>query len=137
MGVYEIGGPSDFVLKYSDGSYRLVELERPSKLLATRRGEPRAEVNQAAFQIAEWRAYIANHYHLIKQDFAGISTRQSAMIVISRSTAEAFGGDRDRRLYKEILSTQYPSIDIVTYDELLERARQAYGRIASLAISAL
>ena len=124
----------DFVLKYADGSYRLVELERPAKMLATVQGQPRSEVNQAAFQIAEWRAYIANHYDLLKASFPGIGIRNAGMIVISRSAAVSFGVGRDPRKYKELLSSQYPGIDIYTYDELLERARQAYIRLASLAV---
>jgi antiviral defense system Shedu protein SduA len=125
----------DFVLRYSDGSYRLVELERPSKLLATGQGQPRAEVNQAAFQIAEWRAYIANHYELIKKHFPGIAIRQSATIVISSSSTQSYGERRDPKKYKELLATQYPGLDILTYDELLDRTRAAYTRLASLAIA--
>ena len=125
----------DFVLKYADGSYRLVELERPAKRLATAQGQPRAEVNQAAFQIAEWRAYIANHYDLLKASFPGIAVRNTGMIVISRSSIESFGTGREPRKYKELLSSQYPGIEIFTYDELLDRARQAYTRLASLAIA--
>lgn len=125
----------DFVLKYADSSYRLVELERPEKRLATAQGQPRAEVNQAAFQIAEWRAYIANHYDLLKSSYPGIAVRNTAMIVISQSSVESFGAGRDPRKYKELLSSQYPGIEIYTYDELLERARQAYTRLASLAIA--
>lgn len=124
----------DFVLKYADGSYRLVELERPKKLLATTQGQPRAEVNQAAFQIAEWRAYIANHYDLLKARFPGIGSRHTGMIVMSRSTVASIGIGRDPRKYKELLSSQYPGIEIYTYDELLDRARQAYTRLASLAV---
>jgi hypothetical protein len=124
----------DFVLKYPDGGYRLVELERPSKSLATAQGQPRAEVNQAAFQIAEWRAYIANHYDLLKEKYPGISIRQSATIVISRSTAASYGDSRDPRRYKELLASQYSGVDILTYDELLERAKQAYTRITSLGV---
>jgi hypothetical protein len=126
----------DFVLKYADGSYRLVELERPAKMLATAQGQPRAEVNQAAFQIAEWRAYIANHYNLLRASFPGIGVRNGGMIVISRSSAASFGAGRDPRKYKELLGSQYPGIEIYTYDELLERARQAYTRLASLAVVA-
>jgi len=122
----------DFVLKYPDGSYRLVELERPNKELATVQGQPRAGVNQAAFQIAEWRAYIANHYDLLKAEYPGISDRQSATIVIGRSSSTGVG--RSLQQYKELLASQYQTVDVLTYDELLERARHAYAGLTSLAI---
>src|SRR5205823_4283323 len=48
----------DFLIRYPGNSYKLVELERPDKLMATKQGQPRAEVTQAAFQIAEWKDYI-------------------------------------------------------------------------------
>ena len=124
----------DFVLKYPDGSYRLVELERPGKRLATVQGQPRSEVNQAAFQIAEWRAYVANHYDMLKEAYPGISVRNYATIVISRSTSASVGEGRGVRRYKELLASQYPGIDILTYDDLLDRARHAYARLTSLAV---
>jgi hypothetical protein len=124
----------DFVLKYPDGSYRLVELERPNKELATAQGQPRAGVNQAAFQIGEWRTYIANHYDLLKAEYPGISVRQSATIVIGRSSSAGVGLGRSLQQYKELLASQYPTVDVLTYDELLDRARHAYAGLTSLAV---
>ena len=45
----------DFLVRRHPSSYRLIELERPSKKMATKRGESRAEVTQAVFQIAEFK----------------------------------------------------------------------------------
>ncbi len=73
----------DFVLRYPNNEYRLVELERPSKPLATKRGETRAGVTQATYQIAEWRHYIAEHYAEIQDRFPGIGH------VLSRSWSSA------------------------------------------------
>ncbi|MFL6286542.1 MAG: Shedu anti-phage system protein SduA domain-containing protein [Pyrinomonadaceae bacterium] len=124
----------DFIIKYPDGNYKLVELEKPAKLMATKHGQPRAEVNQAAFQIAEWRAFIANHYDQLKTDFPGLAVNHTAMIVISRTTQRSYGEGRNIRKYKELLQSQFPTVDILTYDELLERARGAYTRLAGLGI---
>lgn len=63
----------DFIIRYPGNVYKLVELERPGKAVATKKGHPRAEVSQAAFQIAEWETYILNHYEAIKQRFPGIA----------------------------------------------------------------
>ncbi len=124
----------DFIIRYPGNSYQLVELERPSKLAATKEGQPRAELTQATFQIAEWKAYIANHADSIRARFPGIALSHTAMVVIGRSTAESFGAARDPGAYRQLLRAQYPEIDFFTYDDLLERARQAYARLSSLGI---
>ena len=121
----------DFIIKYPGNKYRLVELERPGKPLATTQGQPRSEVGQAAFQIAEWETYIKNHYELIKNDFPGISVHRSNMIVISRESEENFGPGRDTAKYMELVASQY-SAEVCLYDDLLSRARQAYIRLAGL-----
>lgn len=125
----------DFIIRYPGRRYRLIELEKPAKGVATARGQPRAELTQSAFQVAEWKAYIANHYNLIRAKYPGISTACEATIVISRSNAAAFGDGRDMSKYQEVLRTQYPEIDILTYDDLLERARTAYTQLASLGLA--
>jgi hypothetical protein len=126
----------DFIVRYPGRRYRLVELEKPAKGVATAQGQPRAELTQSAFQVAEWKAYITNHYDLIRAEYPGISTACDATIVISRSNAVAFGHGRDISKYQELLRVQYPGIDILTYDDLVERARTAYILIASLGFAA-
>jgi hypothetical protein len=56
------------------------------------------------------------------------------MVVISRTNARALGDGRDLLKYRELLRAQFPDIEIVTYDDLVQRARAAYTRLASLAI---
>jgi len=43
----------DFLIRYPDRSYKLIEIERLSKNVATAQGQPRAEIAQAVFQCAE------------------------------------------------------------------------------------
>lgn len=126
----------DFILKFPGRVYKLVELERPAKQIGTAQGQPRAEMNQAAFQIAEWRAYIRNHYELIKGEFPGIAHANDGVVVISRTSEASFGRDRDPQAYKELLRAQYPDTEILTYDDLLERAQQALVRLSSLGADA-
>lgn len=122
----------DFIIRYPGNTYKLVELERPSKRLATRKGEPRSEVNQAVFQIGEWRAFILNHYDTLKDQFPGISTDCSYMVVISRSHLYGAGTGRNLFGYKQILGQMYPGNEILTYDDLLIRAKQAYLQLSIL-----
>lgn len=124
----------DFILRFPGKSYRLVELEKPSKLIATKQGHTRYGVSQSSFQIAEWKAYIKNHYELLKRKFPGIALNFSTMIVISRSTTKSIGVGRDMRQYMELVKEQYAVDDILTYDDLLARAKQAYVALSSLAV---
>lgn len=121
----------DFIIKYPNNKYKLVELEKPGKPIATKKGQPRSEVNQAAFQIAEWDTYIKNHYGLIENDFPGISVHRSSMIVIGRESEKSFGSGRDIIKYMEIVASQY-SAEVYLYDDLLKMAKQAYIQVASL-----
>lgn len=121
----------DFIIKYPHNKYKLVELEKPGKSIATVKGQPRSEVNQAAFQIAEWITYIKNHYELIKNDYPGISVHCSSLIVISRESERNFGPGRDIRKYMELIANQF-STEVYLYDDLLNMAKQAYIKLAGL-----
>lgn len=122
----------DFVVTYPGRTYRLIEIERPSKRVATKRGEPRSSVTQAAFQIAEWRTYIQKHYERIKDDFPGIAMSYSTTLVIGRDVPESFGADRTITDYKELLGNQYAVDEVLTYDDLLARATSALARLTAL-----
>lgn len=56
------------------------------------------------------------------------------MVVIGRSGARSVGEGRDEPKYQELLRSQFPDVDILTYDDLLDRARVAYVQLASLGV---
>lgn len=124
----------DFIMKYSGNRYKLVELERPGKLIATAQGQPRSEVTQSTFQIAEWEHYIRNHYEIIKNQYPGIANYRTSMVVISRNSEQSFGQGRDFRAYMDVVSQQFKINELLTYDDLLDRAKQAYTQLSSLGI---
>ncbi len=125
----------DFIVCYPNNSYKLIELERPSKSLGTKRGEPRADITQAAFQIAEWKTYILKHYDQIRQEFPGLSLDHRTMIVISRATEKSVGTGREVREYLELVKNQLKVDEVFTYDDLVERAASAYARLSALSPS--
>jgi len=127
----------DFIVVYPDRSYKLVEIERPSKGMATKEGQPRAELTQAIFQIAEWKHFIKTHYDSIKDKYPGIQSKCKSMIVMSRSTQKAFGGLQDQKAYTELLMEQYNVNEVLTYDDILERASFAYYQLTGLAPSSI
>jgi len=122
----------DFIIKYPDQRYKLVELERASKGMATKEGHTKADLTQAAFQIAEWRHYIKSHYQLLKDRYPGIQSKCKSMIVMSRSRQKQFGGLEDQKQYAELIHEQLNVDEVITYDDLLERASFAYFQLTGL-----
>jgi|GEM_PF-1093786 hypothetical protein len=124
----------DFIIKEAENKYKLVELEKPEKNIATKQGQSTSGVSQAAFQIAEWDAYICNHYDCIKERFPGISIHRSRMIVIGRGNEKSIGAGRDAKKYMEILSKQYSCEKVCTYDDLLDKAKKAHAALIALSV---
>lgn len=123
----------DFLIAYPHNTYRLVELERPSKQMATEKGPPRSGVVQAVWQLAEWQTFIQDYYYLIKEKYSGINSKCSYMIIISRSIERVHGGKISKDYYSGLLKAQFgPEKQILTYDDLLSLAKSAYLRISSL-----
>jgi hypothetical protein len=124
----------DFIVRRPLGRYRLIELERPSKSMATKRGEARAEVSQAIFQIGEFRDFILEHYDVLRDDFPGINRSHETTVVISRARAESFGGRSNVERHLQLLREQFSGIDeLLTYDDLLIQAKSARDRLAGIA----
>jgi hypothetical protein len=122
----------DFIVSYPDQSYKLVELERASKNVATRQGQPRSEVSQAVFQTAEWVHFIREHYSELKMRYPGIHTKYKTSIIMSRSNQSNFKGIADMQRYKELIIQQYSIDEMLTYDDLFERACAAYVTLTGL-----
>jgi len=122
----------DFVLRYPEDRYALVELERPGHILATSAGHPTAAVTHATFQVAEWRDYIAHHYDLLRDDYPEIAVDCPGMVIISRQTQSGFDSPAALSRYLALVRRQF-AVDVITYDGLLERARMAVAQLSSLA----
>jgi hypothetical protein len=125
----------DFIVVYPDKSYKLIEIERASKGIATKAGQPKVELTQAIFQIAEWKHFIKTHYDCIKDKYPGIQSKCRSMIIMSRSSQKSFGGLPDQKAYTELLMEQYNVDEVLTYDDLYERACIAYHQLTGLAPS--
>lgn len=126
----------DFLVRYPDSSYKLVEIERPSKGVTTHQGQPRAEVAQATFQCAEWKHYIKSHYQELHSRYPGIQSRCKTAVVMSRTTQASFKSAEDVAAYKGLMLEQFNIDEFYTFDDLYDRARTAYALLAGLSPSA-
>lgn len=122
----------DFLIRYTDKSYKLIEIERPSKNVATAQGQPRAEVAQAVFQCAEWRHFIKTHYQSLSDRFPEIQSRCKTAVIMSRSNQLSFKGINDIDAYKGLMMEQFKIDEFYTYDDLYDRARTAYELLSGL-----
>jgi Domain of unknown function (DUF4263) len=136
------GGPTgkshvepDFLVKYPNETYRIVEIERPSKRLATIDGQPRSELTEAAYQLSEFRDYIQHHYDILATEYPGISANCTYSLIVGRTTERTITTQNDPRRYLRVLCQTYSADDILTYDDLLNRASAAQGILASLSRS--
>ena len=122
----------DFLVKYTDRSYKLIEIERPSKNVATAQGQPRAEVTQAVFQCAEWRHFIKTHYQTLAKRYPEIQTRCKTAVIMSRTNQLSFKGIDDVNAYKGLMMEQFRIDEFHTYDDLYDRAMTAYVLLSGL-----
>ncbi len=122
----------DFLIRYPDRSYKLVEIERPSKNVATAQGQPRADVAQAVFQCAEWRHFIKTHYQTLGDRYPDIHARCKTAIVMSRTNQLSFKGIEDISSYKGLMMEQFKIDEFYTFDDLYDRARTAYELLSGL-----
>lgn len=122
----------DFIIRYPDQSYKMIEIERPTKAIATAQGQPRAEVGQAVFQTAEWKHYVKTHYQIIKDRYPGIQSKCKTAVIMSRFQQEKFSNISGMREYMGLIMEQYKIDEFLTFDDLLDRAVTAYVLLSGL-----
>lgn len=122
----------DFLVRYTDRSYKLIEIERPSKNVVTAQGQPRAEVTQAVFQCAEWCHFIKTHYQTLAARYPEIQARCKTAVIMSRTNQLSFKGVEDIDAYKGLMAQQFRIDEFYTYDDLYDRARTAYELLSGL-----
>lgn len=124
----------DFIVVSPSGSYRLIEIERASKNLATKAGHARQDLAQAAFQIAEWKQFIAQNYHTLEDRFPNISENSPSAIILSRATQNGFDSEAALRRKVDQLKRQFNVDEILTYDDVLKNARSLYDKLSNLGL---
>jgi hypothetical protein len=122
----------DFLIRYPDQSYKLIEIERPAKGIATSQGQPRAEVGQAVFQTAEWKHFIKTHYQVLAKRYPGIQSKCKTSVIMSRLHQNSFKSATEARAYTGLIMEQFNIDEFLTFDDLLERAATAYALLSGL-----
>jgi hypothetical protein len=117
---------SDFVFREPHNDYLLVEIEAPHRALFRKDGHPRQALVHAMSQIEDWLGYIQDNKARVERelDFFGISATPRTLVVIGRS--ESLTEDNRRSLC--VMESQRPKLKIMTYDDLIVRARKQFER---------
>jgi hypothetical protein len=112
---------SDFVFREPCDDYLLVEIEAPYRELFRKDGHPRHELTHAISQIEDWLGYIRKDTARVERelDLRGISATPRTLVVIGRSASLT----EDNRQRLATMIGEHPRLSIMTYDELIDRAR--------------
>jgi regulator of PEP synthase PpsR (kinase-PPPase family) len=109
----------------------LVEVERPSKpILVGDDARPSYQLTQAVNQVSVWDEIIRRFGDYL-QEFPSIRNHRS-LIIIGREHSQKFGSNARFREELNRVNQLYSSISVMTFDDLLERARIAIARIKAL-----
>lgn len=108
----------DFVICEIENEYIFVEIEAPSKKLFNKNGDPSAFLTHAQRQVEDWREWIQENITYARNNLPGI-TDPNCWIIIGRDTALL---PRDRKALDR-KNKELPHITILTFDDLLKKAR--------------
>jgi len=121
---------SDFVVRRTDGTYRLIEIERANLRIFTRsRAEPTAEFNHACQQVRDWQRYVGENLHTVRSEkkLRGIY-EPSGVVIMGRS--KDIDTDVAERRWRHIKNRF--EHEVFTYDDLCERVRSLAASLRAL-----
>jgi hypothetical protein len=115
---------TDFVVRRLDNEYILVEIEKPRDAIFTSRNDFTAEFNHAFGQVLGFQAWVNKHSEYARHHMPGISCPRGLLVIGRKKNLSDEQSDKLRQL---CLNSQ--SVSVLTYDDLVERARTLYANI--------
>lgn len=110
----------DFLVRESDGSYLLVELENVRHRLFTKDGDFTFEVNHAQRQVEDWQQWIEANLPMVQKQYPDMISPKG-LVVIGRD--QGLMEDQRARLARRNVNLR-GRLAIWTYDDLLANAHQ-------------
>ena len=107
--------------------YLLVEIESPIRELFRKDGDPRQDLMHAISQIEDWTQYIESNKQKVENELGltGITANPRTLVVIGRSASLT----EDNRRKLAAMQANHNKLQILTYDDLIVRARTNIERI--------
>jgi hypothetical protein len=109
----------DYALIRPSGLADLVEIERSTYAIFTKSGNPSQFLVHAEQQVLDWLDWIDRHGEYARESIPGLFTPKG-IVVIGRSVTLG-KSDRDRLVRRNLILR--PSLEILTFDDLLNRAK--------------
>jgi len=110
-------GRNDFLIEMEPGFYDIVELKKPEHKLFTKNKTMSKELKDALSQMARYRDYYSKHYLSHKEQTGMDVLYPLGIIVIGRRK------ESERNLLRAHESI-FHRIEILTYDDVLDRSKQ-------------
>jgi hypothetical protein len=115
---------TDFVLRRYDDKYILVEIESPKDRIFTQANDFTAQFIHAFGQVLNFQQWVDSNAAYARLHMPGVSSPRG-LLVIGRRTD--LSEDNKTKLHR--FSINCVSIEIVTFDDLLQNATSLYGAI--------
>ncbi len=113
----------DYALEHATGLVDLVEIEASTHRLFTKKGDPRQALIHAEQQVLDWLDWLERHGMYARENLPGL-VQPVGYVVIGRSIDLS---EEDRKRLRRRNSFFRGNIRILTYDDLLGRARNLLG----------
>ncbi len=118
---------TDFVIQMPQQRYILVEIEKPGHLVLTRKGRVTAKVTDAQQQVEDWLNWVRDYPSYAQSIMPGISEPRGWVIIGRREDMSL----NNRRVLTG-RNANLQRINLMTFDDLLDRARQHLENLRKL-----
>lgn len=118
---------TDYVLQKNDGLYEVVELEASTHKLFTKSGNPSSYLIHAEQQVFDWFDWLERNNPYVRENLNDLYS-PTAFIVIGR-TKDLSEADIRRLRRRNIILKNH--VKILTYDDLLKRAKALLGLLTN------
>ena len=115
---------TDFVLRHADGTYTLVEIERPDRHVFTLKGEFSQEFNHACQQVEQWQGYVSENVRTVRDDYdlPGIDPNPRGIVFVGRaSDFDRLTGRPKREARNRWRRKKHSNLMPYTFDEVCDR----------------
>lgn len=110
---------SDFVVRRTDGTYTLIEIERANiRIFTKRKAEPTFEFNHACQQVRDWQRYIRDNARTVREELQLDGIDQPMGVVIMGRSADVDSKDAMKR-WRDLKNVH--EFELFTYDDVCER----------------
>lgn len=109
---------TDFLIKRFDGLFIVVEIEDPKKKMFNQRGDFSSEFTQAFGQVLDFQRWVRDNAAYSFKSLDGV-VEPKGLLIMGRNNY--LTSENKKKL--EYFKTRFKDVDVLTYDDILERAK--------------